>query len=261
MNLLSQTIIGFIAVLHIYILWLEMFAWTTRGRKVFKTIPADMFEKTKVMAANQGLYNGFLAAGLLWSLYITDVTWSENVAIFFLSCVLVAGIYGAITVSIRIFFVQSVPAILGLLSLVNFTNDIQKTEIISNKKHIVIYKSKAIENFTEIRSFTDKIIIKYYKLDKPNILENLSNIVWQNSIKNQNEIFDFNSLFNNVKNGGYCCCYKTNYTVTFYKKNQELQTYNIDNVSFKNKILFFDKSYQTSYEIPIKKWEEFLSKI
>lgn len=117
MSLLSQIIIGFIALLHIYILWLEMFAWTTRGRKVFKTIPADQFEKTKVMAANQGLYNGFLAAGLIWSLMICDADWSKNTAIFFLSCVLVAGIYGALTASKRIFFVQAVPAILGLLSL------------------------------------------------------------------------------------------------------------------------------------------------
>lgn len=116
MNLLSQMIIGFIAVLHFYILWLEMFAWTTHGRKVFKTIPEDQFEKTKVMAANQGLYNGFLAAGLIWSLIINDVDWSKNVAFFFLSCVLVAGIYGAMTASKRIFFVQAVPAILGLLS-------------------------------------------------------------------------------------------------------------------------------------------------
>jgi putative membrane protein len=117
MSLLSQLIIGLIAVLHLYILWLEMFVWTTRGRKVFKTIPADQFEKTKVMAANQGLYNGFLAAGLIWSLLITDVTWSNNVAIFFLCCVLVAGIYGALTASKRIFFVQGIPAILGLLSM------------------------------------------------------------------------------------------------------------------------------------------------
>lgn len=114
--MLSQFIIGFIAALHIYILWLEMFAWTTRARKVFKTIPEDQFEKTKVMAANQGLYNGFLAAGLIWSLLITNVDWSKNIAIFFLSCVLVAGIYGAMTASKRIFFVQAVPAILGLLS-------------------------------------------------------------------------------------------------------------------------------------------------
>lgn len=120
MNIVSQIIVGFIAFIHLYILWLEMFAWTTRARKVFKTIPADQFEKTKVMAANQGLYNGFLAAGLIWSLFISDVSWSKNVALFFLGCVLVAGLYGAFTVSKRIFYVQSVPAILGILSLLNY---------------------------------------------------------------------------------------------------------------------------------------------
>jgi len=120
MSLLSQIIIAFIAFIHIYVLWLEMFVWTTRARKVFKTIAPDQFEKTKVMAANQGLYNGFLAAGLLWSLLISDETWSKNVAFFFASCVLVAGIYGAISVSKRIFYVQSVPAIFALFSLVFF---------------------------------------------------------------------------------------------------------------------------------------------
>jgi putative membrane protein len=117
MSLLSQIIVGFVAFIHLYILWLEMFAWTTRAKKVFKTIPNDMFEKTKIMAANQGLYNGFLAFGLIWSLFISDAIWSSNVAFFFLVCVLVAGIYGAITVSKRIFFVQSVPAILGIVSI------------------------------------------------------------------------------------------------------------------------------------------------
>lgn len=115
--LISKIIIGFVAFIHLYILWLEMFVWTTRGRKVFKTIPPDQFEKTKVMAANQGLYNGFLAFGLIWSLCISDDVWSKNVAIFFFSCVLIAGIYGAVTVSKRIFYVQGIPAILGLLSL------------------------------------------------------------------------------------------------------------------------------------------------
>jgi putative membrane protein len=118
MNILSQLIVGFTAFIHLYILWLEMFAWTTRAKKVFKTIPKDQFEKTKIMAANQGLYNGFLAAGLIWSLFISDAIWSKNVALFFLICVLVAGIYGAITVSKRILFVQAVPAVLGILSLV-----------------------------------------------------------------------------------------------------------------------------------------------
>lgn len=117
MNLLSQIIIGFIAIIHLYILWLEMFAWLTRGPKVFRTIPSDLFEKTKIMAANQGLYNGFLSAGLIWSLFISDASCSKNVAIFFLGCVLIAGIYGAITASKRILFVQAVPAAIGLLSL------------------------------------------------------------------------------------------------------------------------------------------------
>lgn len=117
MNLLSKIIVGFVAFIHLYILWLEMFVWTTKARKVFKTIPSDMFEKTKVMAANQGLYNGFLAAGLIWSLFISNEIWTKNVALFFLSCILVAGIYGAFTVSKRIFYVQSIPAILGILSL------------------------------------------------------------------------------------------------------------------------------------------------
>lgn len=117
MNATSQIIIGFIAFIHLYILWLEMFAWTTRAKKVFKTIPEDQFEKTKIMAANQGLYNGFLAAGLIWSLFINDANWSKNIALFFLLCILVAGIYGAITASRRILYVQAIPAILGILSM------------------------------------------------------------------------------------------------------------------------------------------------
>ncbi|MFM2213433.1 MAG: hypothetical protein RL427_696 [Bacteroidota bacterium] len=117
MNLLSTLMIGFIAIIHLYILWLEMFAWTTRAPKVYKTIAPDQFKKTKVMAANQGLYNGFLAAGLIWALLIPNENWSHNVALFFLSCILIAGLYGALTVSKRIFFVQALPAILGILTL------------------------------------------------------------------------------------------------------------------------------------------------
>ena len=116
MYTLSQILIAIIAAEHLYILWFEMFAWETVGKKNFKQFPEDLFPKTKSLAANQGLYNGFLAAGLIWSLCITDVDWSKNIAIFFLSCVLVAGIYGAMTASKRIFYVQAVPAILGLLS-------------------------------------------------------------------------------------------------------------------------------------------------
>jgi putative membrane protein len=118
MNLISQIIIVIVALLHFYFLWLEMFVWTTKAYKVFKNFPKDLFEKTKTMAANQGLYNGFLAAGLIWSLFITDVVWSNNIALFFLTCVAIAGIFGAYSVSKKIFFVQGIPAILGILSLI-----------------------------------------------------------------------------------------------------------------------------------------------
>lgn len=113
----ATVITAFVAIIHIYIMWLEMFAWTTRARKVFRTLSADMFEKTKSMAGNQGLYNGFLAAGLIWSFFITDAGWSANVASFFLGCVLIAGLYGAATVQKKILYVQAVPAILGLLAI------------------------------------------------------------------------------------------------------------------------------------------------
>lgn len=118
MNLISQIIIVFVALLHLYFLWLEMFVWTTQAYKVFRNFPKDLFEKTKTMAANQGLYNGFLAAGLIWSLFIKDAVWSNNIALFFLTCVAIAGIYGAYSVSKKIFFVQGIPAILGILSLI-----------------------------------------------------------------------------------------------------------------------------------------------
>lgn len=116
MTLLTKILIGLVAFIHLYIVWLEMFAWTTHAKKVFRSVPADMFEKTKQMAGNQGLYNGFLAAGLLWSFLIQDTYWSINVAAFFLCCVAIAGIYGAVTVQKTIFYVQSVPALMALAS-------------------------------------------------------------------------------------------------------------------------------------------------
>mgnify|MGYP000291854639 CR=1 FL=1 len=115
MEILIKLVTAFVALIHIYILWLEMFAWTTRGRKVFKMIPAEQFEKTKAMAANQGLYNGFLAAGLVWSFFIQDAAWRQNVALFFLGCVAVAGLYGAYSVSKRILMVQTLPASIGIV--------------------------------------------------------------------------------------------------------------------------------------------------
>ncbi|WP_291865383.1 DUF1304 domain-containing protein [Maribacter sp.] len=115
MGLSIKILIGIIALLHFYFLWLEMFAWTTKGRKVFKKFPPDLFESTKSMAANQGLYNGFLASGLLWTFFISDMQWGHNIALFFLSCIAIAGIYGAFSVSKKIFYIQALPAIATIL--------------------------------------------------------------------------------------------------------------------------------------------------
>jgi putative membrane protein len=118
MNILADTLIALVAFEHLYILYMEMFAWTTLGKKTFKSLPESLFEPTKVLAANQGLYNGFLSAGLIWSLFISDMDWHLNVALFFLLCVVVAGCYGAMTAGKRIFYVQAVPAILASLVVI-----------------------------------------------------------------------------------------------------------------------------------------------
>ena len=116
MNLISSILIGIIAFEHLFILYMEMFAWETLGKKTFKgALPDELFKPTKAMAGNQGLYNGFLSAGLIWSLLITDPQWSTNVALFFLGCVIVAGCYGAITASKKIFMVQAMPAIIAFI--------------------------------------------------------------------------------------------------------------------------------------------------
>lgn len=117
MEITIKILIGFVALLHLYFLYFEMFAWTTKGRKVFRNFPPELFEPTKPMAANQGLYNGFLAAGLIWTYFIRDTNWSDNIALFFLGCVAVAGIYGALTVTKKIFFIQALPALIAIALL------------------------------------------------------------------------------------------------------------------------------------------------
>lgn len=117
MALIATILIWLIAALHLYILWFEMFAWESRGPKVFSHFPKELFPQTKTMAANQGLYNGFLAAGLIWSRLISDAAWAQNIALFFLICVLVAGLYGAATASKRILYAQALPAALAILAL------------------------------------------------------------------------------------------------------------------------------------------------
>jgi len=113
---LAKILTAIVALMHIYFLWLERFAWSTKAKKVFKNFPSDLFEPTKSMAANQGLYNGFLASGLLFSLWHE----SNSVSVFFLICVSIAGIYGAYsTKQIKLFYIQSVPAIITLLLLIS----------------------------------------------------------------------------------------------------------------------------------------------
>ncbi|PAW95681.1 hypothetical protein CKK33_11855 [Mucilaginibacter sp. MD40] len=112
----SKIFVAIVALEHLFILWMEMFAWETVGKKVFKNaLPGELFKPTKSLAANQGLYNGFLAAGLLWSFFINDAAWQKNIAIFFLACVIIAGIYGSIVSSGKIFFTQALPAIFALI--------------------------------------------------------------------------------------------------------------------------------------------------
>ena len=117
MHLVSNILIGLVALLHLYFCWFEMFAWKTKGRALFKKYDNDFFEKTKVLAANQGLYNAVLAAGLIWSLIIKTQPWNVYVAIFFLGCVLIAGLYGGATASKKIYYVQAIPALLGLIAI------------------------------------------------------------------------------------------------------------------------------------------------
>ena len=114
---LGYILVGAIALLHFYIAWFEIFAWETRGPAVFADFPKDLFSQTTTLAANQGLYNAFLACGLAWSLFISDALWKRRVATCFLLFVAVAGVFGAATASPRIIFVQTVPALLALALL------------------------------------------------------------------------------------------------------------------------------------------------
>ncbi len=116
MKLLGMVLVLLVALEHLYFLYLEMFQWTTpKGLKIFGNT-AQKAEDSKVLAANQGLYNGFLAAGLLWGLAYPGAA-GLHIQMFFLGCVVVAGVYGGMTVKPRIMYLQAGPALLGLLAL------------------------------------------------------------------------------------------------------------------------------------------------
>jgi len=109
----ATALVALVAIEHLYILVLEMFLWTRpAGLKAFGLTP-EFAEQSAALAANQGLYNGFLAAGLLWGLIRKED--GESIRLFFLGCVIVAGIFGAITAKPSILFVQAAPALIALV--------------------------------------------------------------------------------------------------------------------------------------------------
>ncbi|URJ47603.1 DUF1304 domain-containing protein [Paenibacillus polymyxa] len=117
MSLLSSILVGIVALEHVYILILEMFLWTTpRAMRTFGT-SKELAEASKSLAANQGLYNGFLAAGLVWGLFYPDTVIGQQIQLFFVICVVVAALYGALTANKSILLKQGLPAILALTSL------------------------------------------------------------------------------------------------------------------------------------------------
>ncbi|UOA27005.1 DUF1304 domain-containing protein [Pseudosulfitobacter sp. DSM 107133] len=111
----SVLLIGLVAAIHLYIVYLEMFLWDKpAGRKVFGTTQ-EFAKASKALAANQGLYNGFLAAGLIFGLFLGDQ--GGVFTVFFLCCVIIAGIFGAATANLRILFVQALPAVVALVAV------------------------------------------------------------------------------------------------------------------------------------------------
>lgn len=115
MQIVSMVLVLLVATEHIYFLVLEMFLWTQpRTRKIFGMSSEDA-ATTKTLAANQGLYNGFLAAGLLYGVFASSPEIAFQFKIFFLLCVIVAGVYGGMTVSSRITLVQALPALIALI--------------------------------------------------------------------------------------------------------------------------------------------------
>lgn len=117
MHIIAVILIALVAAEHLYFLYLEMFAWTASStRRAFGTT-AEFAEASKTLAANQGLYNGFLAAGLVWSILHPDPLVGKQIALFFLACVLVAAAYGGWSVKRSIMLIQGLPALLALVAV------------------------------------------------------------------------------------------------------------------------------------------------
>ena len=115
--MIATFLVALVAIEHVYILILEMFLWTSpKGMKTFGTTKEEA-ENSKVLAANQGLYNGFLAAGLAWGLLHPNADFAWQIQVFFVACVMVAAVYGGLTANKRIMLVQGLPALLAMVAL------------------------------------------------------------------------------------------------------------------------------------------------
>jgi putative membrane protein len=119
MHIVTVVLLAVIAAEHVYFLYLEMFRWTSPATQKAFGITASFAEESKTLAANQGLYNGFLAAGLIWAI-VAGPALQRPLAVFFCACVLIAGIYGGVTVTRRIVVIQALPAALCLVSVLVF---------------------------------------------------------------------------------------------------------------------------------------------
>ena len=119
MEIVADLLVVLVALIHVYILVLEMFLWQRRtGRRIFRT-DQQFAEQSAPLAANQGLYNGFIVAGLVWGLLASDPA-GFQAQVFFLSCVILAGVFGGLTVSRRILFVQALPGAVALVAVLSF---------------------------------------------------------------------------------------------------------------------------------------------
>lgn len=132
----------------------------------------------------------------------------------------------------------------------------QTNDTTQNKAPIV-----KVDEFEQIRNSSNIFVIKLYDLGSdPSLTQDLSRGIWQDSITDIKRIAAFDSLFQSVKNGGYCCCAKTHYTLKFYKDTNELDTYYIDTTDVKDKVTVFTSAYQNSYIISLKEFNSFIRK-
>lgn len=115
MDQIARILIAITAALHLYFMYLEMFAWESIGPKFFKKIPDDLFPLTRTLARNHGLNNGFLAAGLIWTFFLDDPYLKYSITVFFLGFIVIAGIIGGITSSLKILYLQALPAAIALI--------------------------------------------------------------------------------------------------------------------------------------------------